>query len=206
MTPTKKHTTIAVAVVAVLLAAWSGIGYTTGLPPFEKERGTIKANEVCRSLGSSDDVVDALNRVLPDSSSYSFAPERITPRGTGRTDNDFDAHCFVNGDDGRLMTVRTEMFNGAPLESAWQKQLLENQMQRDPKLFTAGQRAFTTSKMAAVYSACLDLGNYGLSTYVRLEQPVPADRLGDLRRLATLAARQAHESADCTEPADAPAG
>lgn len=201
---TKRRGVIALVVLA-LVAAWAGISYATNTPPFKKPRGTIGASGLCPSFGASQEAADILDRILPYATSYRFPPEEGTPRGLDGRDVDYTTVCRVYGD-GRLLTVRTELTGGVS-EEEWRKTVRDIVFSGPAESFDAGRWAFTTStrKAAAVYSACLPGGDADLSTYIRLTHPAPADRLDDLRRLAEIAAEQAHEDARCTIPADTPA-
>ncbi|MFF6793087.1 hypothetical protein ACFY9C_28910 [Streptomyces filamentosus] len=204
---TKKRGII-VLVVLVLVAAWAAISYATNTPPFKKARGTIEASELCPSFGTSQEAADILNRLLPYAPSYRIPREFHQYRGLGETDLRHTSSCSVNGDGRRLLLVRTELAQGYT-EETWTKEVLGNTNGRRPESFDAGRWAFTTTpeilRVGAVYSACLPYADAGLSTYIRLTGPAPADRLDDLRRLAEIAAEQAHEDAHCTIPADTPA-
>ncbi|MFB7941825.1 hypothetical protein ACFWIN_07235 [Streptomyces sp. NPDC127049] len=195
---------IASAVCLVLVAAWAAISYATNTPPFKKPRGTVEAADLCPSLGKSQEAVDLLNRILPYATSYRIPPERGAPRDPDPRDLDHTSSCYVNGD-GWLLTLRTDMMGGQT-EKEWQRTVRDIVFSGQPESFDAGRWAFTTStrKAAAVYSACIPFDDGGLSTYIQLRDPVPADRLDDLRRLTEIAAQQAHTAARCTLPADAP--
>ncbi|MEU2656552.1 hypothetical protein ABZ615_14630 [Streptomyces sp. NPDC007325] len=200
---TKKRGIVAL-VVLVLVAAWAGISYATNTPPFKKPKGTIEAGELCPSFGGSREAADILNRILPYATSYRIPPEEGERRTPDPRDTSHNSWCYVHGD-GRLLTVHTEM-RGGETEKEWQDRVRNIVRSGGSEPFDAGRWAFTTStrKAAAVYSACIPYDNAGLSTYIRLRDPAPADRLDDLRRLAAIAAEQAHESAGCTVPADTP--
>ncbi|MFF2774947.1 hypothetical protein ACFVU3_08565 [Streptomyces sp. NPDC058052] len=200
---TKKRGIVALVVLA-LAAAWAGISHATNTPPFKKPRGTIEAAGLCPSFGESQEAADILNRILPYAPSYRISREEGERRSTDPRDIYHSSRCFIRGD-GRLLTVRTEM-QGGPTEKGWEKEVLDMVSAGSAEPFDAGRWAFTTStpKVAAVYSACLPYSDAGLSTSVQLRDPVPADRLDDLRRLAEIAAGQAHEAARCTLPADTP--
>ncbi|MDX2296559.1 MULTISPECIES: hypothetical protein [Streptomyces] len=207
MTPTKKRG-IAALVVLALVAAWAATSYATNTPPFKKARGTIEAADLCPSLGTSQEAADILNRLLPYAPSYRIPREEGTRRGAGPTDVDHRSSCTVSGDGRRLLTLRTELASWSSEES-WRQDVLDATDGRRPESFDAGRWAFTTTpeilRVGAVFSACLPYRDAGLSTTVQLSEPAPADRLDDLRRLAEIAAEQAHEDARCTIPADTPA-
>ncbi|MFB7579616.1 hypothetical protein [Streptomyces hydrogenans] len=203
-----KRRGIVALVVLVLVAAWAGISYATNTPPFKKSKGTIEASELCPSFGTSQEAADILNRLLPYAVSYRIPREGGTPRGLSPTDLHHLSSCSISGDGRRLLLARTEM--GAwSSEQSWREEVLGNTNGRRPVAFDAGRWAFTTTpenlRVAAVHSACLPYGDSSLSTYVELRGPAPADRVDDLRRLAEIAAEQAHEAAHCTVPADTPA-
>ncbi|MFF5505521.1 hypothetical protein [Streptomyces roseolus] len=203
----RKRGTIALAVCLVLVAAWVATSYATNTPPFKKPKGTIEAADLCPSFGESQEAADILNRLLPYAVSYRIPRERGTPRGPSPTDANHLSSCTVSGDGRQLLLVRTEM--GAwGSERSWREEVLGNTDGRRPVAFDAGRWAFTTTpeilRVGAVYSACIPYGNSGLSTFVQLRDPAPADRLDDLRRLAEIAAEAAHKAARCTLPADAP--
>ncbi|MFE1345373.1 hypothetical protein [Streptomyces sp. NPDC058757] len=206
MNPTKKRGIVAL-VVLVLVAVWAGISYATNTPPFKKPRGTIEAADLCPSLGQSQEAADILNRLLPYASSYRIPREEGTPRGAAPTDAHHTSSCTISGDGGRLLTLRTELASWSSEES-WRKEVLDTTNGRRPEPFDAGRWAFTSTpeilRVGAVFSACLPDQDAGLSTSVELDRPAPADRLDDLRRLAGIAAEQAHEDARCTIPADTP--
>ncbi|MFI8323333.1 hypothetical protein [Streptomyces sp. NPDC085529] len=205
ITKLTKKRGIIVLVVLALVAAWAGISYATNTPPFKKPRGTIEASELCPSFGKSQEAADILNRILPYATSYRFPLEDGTPRGLDRQDVDYTTRCYAYGED-RLLTVRTYATRGET-EKEWQRTVRDLVFSGPAEPFEAGRWAFTTStrKGAAVYSACLADPDTDLSTYIRLRDPAPADRLDDLRRLAEIAAEQAHKDARCTIPADTPA-
>ncbi|MGW6535127.1 hypothetical protein ACWGBV_20310 [Streptomyces sp. NPDC055051] len=200
----KRRGLIASAVCLVLVAAWAAISHATNTPPFKKPRGTVEAADLCPSLGKSQEAADLLNRILPYATSYRIPPEQGAPRDPDPRDLDHTSWCYVSGD-GRLLTLRTDMMGGQT-EKEWQRTVRDIVFSGQPESFDAGRWAFTTStrKAAAVYSACIPFDDGGLSTYIQLRDPVPADRLDDLRRLTEIAAEQAHEAARCTLPADTP--
>ncbi|MER7593379.1 hypothetical protein [Streptomyces hydrogenans] len=200
---TRRRGIVALAVL-VLVAAWAGISYATNTPPFKKPRGTIEASELCPSFGTSQEAADILNRILPYATSYRFPLEEGTPRGLDHQDVDYSTRCYVQGG-GRLLTLRTYA-TGGESEKEWQQTVRDIVFSGPAEPFDAGRWAFTTStrKAAAVYSACLSDPDTDLSTYIKLRDPAPADHLDDLRRLAEIAAEQAHEDARCTVPADTP--
>ncbi|MCS0634617.1 hypothetical protein NX801_02865 [Streptomyces sp. LP05-1] len=202
----KKRIALAVAAAAVLIAGWGVVSYATGAPPFGG-RGTIGAKDVCESLGDPEEAAGLLNRLLPDSSEYSFSDHLTASPRTGH-DTNFDTSCFINGDDGRLMSVRTELRAGETLDQ-WQTEVRENydEPERNVKAFDAGRRAFSGRRLAAINSACvpedeIPFGPYRLSTTVALQYTVPDDRVADLRRLAELAAEKAHGDARCAVAAE----
>ncbi|MFJ6408909.1 hypothetical protein ACIQK9_25645 [Streptomyces hydrogenans] len=206
MNKTKKRGIVALVVLAIV-AAWAGISYATNTPPFKKPKGTIAAADLCPSFGTSQEAADILNRILPYAVSYRIPREGGTPRSSSPTDLHHLSSCTVSGDGRQLLVARTEM--GAwGSEQSWREEVLGNTDGRRPTAFDAGRWAFTTTpeilRVGAVYSACLPYGDTGLSTYIRLSDPAPADRLDDLRRLAEIAAEQAHKDARCTIPADTP--
>ncbi|MFF9340990.1 MULTISPECIES: hypothetical protein [unclassified Streptomyces] len=207
MNKTKKRG-IAALVVLVIAAAWAGISYATNTPPFKKPKGTIAAADLCPSFGDSQEAADILNRLLPYATSYRIPWEDHRYRGSGETDVDHRSSCSVSGDGTRLLLVRTELAGWGD-EEAWRKEVLDSTNGRKPQPFEAGRWAFTTTpdilRVAAVNSACVPYRDAALSTSVELGSPAPADRLDDLRRLAEIAAEQAHEDARCTIPADTPA-
>ncbi|MFF9146231.1 hypothetical protein ACF1BN_15360 [Streptomyces sp. NPDC014861] len=203
----RKRGTIALAVCLVLVAAWAAISYATNTPPFKKPKGTVEAADLCPSWGDSQEAADLLNRLLPYGAEYRVSLEEGTPRGGGETDLRHTSSCSVSGDGRRMLLVRTEMASWSG-EKAWQDEVLGNTDGREPTAFDAGRWAFTTTpenlRAGAVFSACLQPEDAGLSTTVQLSAPAPADRLDDLRRLTELAAEAAHEAARCTLPADTP--
>ncbi|MFD4374002.1 hypothetical protein [Streptomyces sp. NPDC058486] len=208
MKSTKKRGIVAL-VLLVLVAAWAGISYATNTPPFKKPKGTIEAGELCPSFGDSQEAADILNRLLPYATSYRIPLEGGTPRSPRPTDLRHTSSCTISGDGRRLLLARTEMA-GWSSEESWREEVLGNTNGRRPESFDAGRWAFTTTpeilRVGAVFSACLPYGDSGLSTYVELRGPAPADRIDDLRRLAAIAAEEAHKAASCTLPANAPAG
>ncbi|MFH9957975.1 hypothetical protein ACH4OX_27675 [Streptomyces roseolus] len=202
MQPAKKRGVVVLAVLA-LVAAWAAISHATGAPPFKKPKGTIEAAELCPSLGDRDEAAGILNRILPYAPAYSVPAEDNRPRADAG-DTTYSTLCDVHGD-GRLVVVRSEMEPGENREQ-WQERVLGNTVGGGAEPFGAGRWAFTSTnrKAAAVFSSCLTEGDHGVTTYVKLTRPAPADRLDDLRRLAVLAAEQAHKAAGCTLAADAP--
>ncbi|MFD4390846.1 hypothetical protein [Streptomyces sp. NPDC058486] len=205
MAITRKRAGITAAVLAVMVAAWAGISYATNTPPFKKPRGTVEATELCPSLGNAQEAADILNRLLPYAVAYRVPYESSRRRGSSETDLLHYSLCFVNGDGDRLLTVKSELESGESRE-VWQERVLANTVDGEAQSFQGGRWAFTSvnRRVAAVYSACLPSSDSGLTTYVKLTRPAPADRLDDLRRLAEIAAEQAHEAARCTIPADTP--
>ncbi|GFH37891.1 hypothetical protein SCWH03_41310 [Streptomyces pacificus] len=204
---TRKRAIIALSVCLALVAAWAGISYATNTPPFKKPKGTVEAAELCPSFGNSQEVAGILNRLLPYATSYRISREGGTPRSPSPTDLNHLSSCTISGDGRRLLLVRTEM-GGWSNEKSWRDEVLGNTNGRRPTPFDAGRWAFSTTpeilRVGAVFSACVPYGDSGLSTYVQLRDPAPADRLDDLRRLTEIAAERAHEAAHCTLPADTP--
>lgn len=189
-----------------MLCLVGGVLYALGVPPFEKEKGEIKASEVCRTLGASSSSAAALKRVLPDKSSYSFDDSVTDPRRDG-ADRSYNASCFVNGD-GKMLLVATAEMVRYEKTGDWVKDVVANQSTAAPASsltpFAAGDGAVASSKLAAVHLPCVGKGaGASLSVVVELRQPggAPEAELRDgLVALAKSAALSAHRNAKCDAP------
>ncbi|MDH6624212.1 hypothetical protein M2271_002009 [Streptomyces sp. LBL] len=191
------------AVVALALLA--GIAYIFKLPPF-REKGEIKAGEVCSSLGSSSNAVDALTKVLPEESSYSF-DENIDLR-TDVTDTNFESSCFVAGGGKQLLVAKARLMEDESATSwtQWVKGTASNEVSiQSLTPFTAGDTAVSSSRFAAVFVPCTSAGKapggqYNLSVSTELKQEGntnDAAARDELIKLAKNAASYAHVKAKC---------
>ncbi|MGW0510791.1 hypothetical protein ACWD1W_16175 [Streptomyces olivaceoviridis] len=189
---------------ALLICLVGGVLFVLGLPPFDEEKGEIKASEVCRTLGSSSSSAAALKRVLPDKSSYSFDDAVTDPRRDD-TDVSYATSCFVDGDGKQLVAATAEMLQYDSADE-WVKDVVEESVPASSVTsFSAGDKAVASGKMAAIYVPCLTRGSgQHLSIVVQLKQSGSAgdDQLREgLISLARNAAVFAHQKAKCDAPA-----
>lgn len=186
-----------------MLCVVGAVLYALGLPPFEEKRGEIKAAEVCRTLGSSSSSAGALQRVLPDKSSYSF-DDAMTDLRIDDKDRTYDTSCFVNGDGQTLFAARTQMLEYNRVDS-WVKEVVTQFAPSSSLIsFDAGDKAVTSSRVAAIYFPCIGNGSREhLSVVVELKQhgsAAEADLRDGLTSLARNAALFAHQNAKCDAP------
>lgn len=182
-----------------------GLAYACGAPPFEEERGEIKASAVCGTLGSSSGSAAALREVLPDKSTYVF-DDAITDARTDDMDLSYERSCFVDGDGKQLVVATVEMLQYDNADD-WRKDVVEELVPASSvKPFVAADKAVASREIAALYVPCVrrGLGRH-LSVVVQLKQPGKADD-EDLRQglitLARNAARFAHQQAKCDAPSE----
>lgn len=189
---------------ALLLCLVGGVLYASGLPPFEEEKGEIKASEVCRTLGSSSGSAAALKRVLPDKSSYAF-DDAMTDLRTDDSDRTYDTSCFVNGDGKMLLAARAQILAYEKADD-WVKEVV-TQFAPASSLaaFDAGDKAVTSTTAAGIYVPCRRKGpGEHLSVVVELKQhgsASEAELRDGLASLARNAALFAHQNAKCDAPA-----
>ncbi|MEU7050644.1 hypothetical protein [Streptomyces eurythermus] len=180
-----------------------GLAYACGAPPFDEERGEIRASAVCKTLGSSSGSADVLRRILPDKSSYSL-DDQIMHRRIDDTDRTHDAFCFVNGD-GKMLLVATVEMVGYDTAEEWVEDVVANaSAPSDVTSFQAGDKAVASEKLAAIYVPCRGEGpREHLSVAVELRQRggvTAAEVREGLITLAGNAARFAHQQAKCDAP------
>ncbi|MEU6510634.1 hypothetical protein [Streptomyces sp. NPDC046942] len=187
---------------ALLLCVVVGAVYILGLPPFEK-KGEIRVSAVCRTLGSPSSSAAVLRKILPDKPSYSFDDSMTDPR-TDDMDRTYETSCFVNGDGKLLVAARAEMLEYEKVDS-WVKEVVEQFTPASSLVsFDAGDKAVTSSKVAAIYVPCIRKGAVEhVSVVVELKQhgsATNAELRNGLASLARNAALFAHEKARCDAP------
>jgi hypothetical protein len=186
--------------VALLMAVATGIAYILDLPPF-RERGEILTSDVCATLGDATRAVTALERVLPDESSYSF-DDSTTDQRIDAMDTTYDSACFVDGGGHQLVSVRTEMLQYETTDR-WVKETV-GQLVPVSSLtpFTAGDRAVASDKVAAIYVPCVKHGSLSVVGWLKKQGNAPAEELRQgLVSLVENAANYAHKKARCDLPA-----
>jgi hypothetical protein len=184
------------------LALAIGVAFSFDLPPFKKS-GSIRAEDVCPSLGAGSAAVPALDEILPDKSSYSFREGAKDPR-TDELDDAYQTSCFVRGENEQLLSTGTEMLEYDRADSWVKEAVAQFESAAALKPFTAGDKGVASSRVAAIYLPCTSQGaNRHLSVIVRLKKHGNADdpalRNG-LITLATNAASHAHAEARCDLP------
>ncbi|WP_437015929.1 hypothetical protein [Streptomyces sp. enrichment culture] len=189
----------------VVLTLAAGLLYAYKLLPFT-EKGEIEAGEVCSSLGPSSSVVNALKKVLPEESSYSF-DENARLR-VDVTDTTYESSCFVSGGGKQLLVMEARMMEDEPAESwtQWVKGTAANETStKSVTPFTAGEKAVASSRFAAIFVPCTSVGKapggqYNLSVSTELKQ---AGNVGDaamrdeLIKLTRTASSHTHAKAKC---------
>lgn len=205
------------AVIAgVLLAAVTVflVAYFSGLPPFEK-RGEIKADEVCGSLADGEAATAALSKVLPDKGEYRFDGQ--DGLRSDQSESSFESNCFVWSDGKTVFGISTELVRSSS-PKLWQEQVLRDEREEvvngggKPVAFEAGENAFASSRMAAVYVPCVSDGKVpggprNLSVVARAVQEPAAsatDARQGLAKLALLMGERAHQQAKCDVPSKLP--
>ncbi|WP_164414249.1 hypothetical protein [Streptomyces salinarius] len=191
--------------ISLVLALGVGLLYALDLPPFGKERGAIRTDAVCATLGDDKSAADALNKILPDASSYDFE-DSTTDRRTGGLDDTYESSCFVDGDGPLLLSARVTMLEYEDPD-AWMRDAVvpfESENALEP--FTAGEKSVASDKVAAIYSRCTSHGgNRHLSVIVRLTREGGAGAAAQRQGLIDLAqgtASYAHEAARCDVAVD----
>ncbi|MEV1053233.1 hypothetical protein [Streptomyces sp. NPDC049887] len=211
--PTKKVVIPLASLMCVASAC--GAAYAFGFPPFER-RGDIRAGEVCESLGSSAQVVPALEDSLPSDPEYRFQ-NRLSGRDITSESSDYTADCLVWGEGGLLLSSRTEMILTETAESSasdvrrWATSALDTR-ESDIKNFNAGTAGVTAPRKAAVLVPCASPGRipggaYSLSVVVDLRRQAESGESAirqDLIDLAVSAAHFSHTKAKCDLPSKLP--
>jgi len=198
----KRAKVFSITGVVLALALAAGLAYALKLPPFE-ERGEIKAEDVCASLGNASRAATALADVLPEKSSYSFR-DYATDLRTDELDNSYQTACFVHGDGEQLLVAQAEMLEYDTTES-WQKEAVEQFVPASSLLpFDAGDKAVASDRVAGIYVPCASRGvRRHLSVVVQLKKQSDASA-SELRArlidLAENAAVYAHTKAKCDMP------
>ncbi|MFG3033950.1 hypothetical protein ACGFZJ_36295 [Streptomyces sp. NPDC048253] len=151
------------------------VGYLFKLPPF-KEKGEIKADEICASLGSSSSAADSLRKALPEESSYSFDDD--VKLRVDVTDTGYESSCFVSGGGEQLLVAKTSLMEDES-ETSW-TQWVKGTAANDAsvaslKPFATGKTAVASDRFAAVFVPCtsegkIPGGQYNLSVSVELKQ------------------------------------
>ncbi|MEU3525573.1 hypothetical protein AB0E62_17150 [Streptomyces sp. NPDC038707] len=182
------------------------MAYALDSPPFEEGRGEIKASAVCATLGSSSGSAEALRRVLPDKSSYSF-DDQIMHRRIDDRDRTYETSCFVKGDGKMLLTATAEMLRYDKADE-WVNDVVANAAPLSAVTsFQAGDKAIASEKLAAVYVPCrAKAPQEHLGVVVELKQRGGAAGGPEVREglisLARNAALFAHEEARCDASAE----
>ncbi|MEU6708467.1 hypothetical protein [Streptomyces wuyuanensis] len=209
--------------LASLLAVTSAAvaTYAFGLVPFER-RGDIVASDVCASLGNSAKVVPALKGSLPSDPEYRF-DDRLSGRDITSQGSDYTADCLVRGEEGLLLSARTEMMLTATGTStradpsevrSWSTAAVDAPESRLTS-FDAGTKGVTAARKAAVLVPCASPGHipggtYSLSVVVDVRghgnDSGDTGSRQDLIDLAVSAARFSHAKAKCDLPSELPGG
>ncbi|MEV6316486.1 hypothetical protein [Streptomyces sp. NPDC051776] len=206
MFATRKRIIIPVAALT-LVGLIAGAAYLLKIPPFAQQ-GSINANDACASLGSSQNAVSALKKVLPVDSHYSFDD---TP-GTrvGQEDRSYTSSCFVNGGERTILSARVQMMRAEPAEGWVRSEVLGYKTGvQDLESFAAGDKGVTTPTMAAIFVPCAPAGQipggaYNLSVIVELKEHGESSDTETRRGLMDLAlgvSDFAHRKARCGLPA-----
>ncbi|MFJ8110702.1 hypothetical protein [Streptomyces sp. NPDC096132] len=191
--------------VVCSLALLAGVAYAFKFPPF-KEKGEIKAEEVCASLGSSSSAAKALRKVLPEEPSYSF--EDDVKLRVDVTDTGYESSCFVSGGGNQLLVAKALLMEDESATSwtQWVKGTAANDASvASLTPFIAGKGAVASSRFAAVFVPCtsegkIPGGQYNLSIAVELKQAGDASASAtrdELIALAKNAVSYAHGKAKC---------
>ncbi|MFI9428182.1 hypothetical protein ACIG54_32060 [Streptomyces achromogenes] len=181
-----------------------GLAYACGAPPFDGGRGEIKDAAVCKTLGGSAGAADALRKVLPGESSYSF-DDQVMHRRIDDTDRTYETSCFVNGG-GKMLLVATAEMVGYDKAEEWVEDVVANaSAPSEVTSFQAGDKAVASERIAAIYVPCRDEGpREHLSVVVELKRrggAADAEVRDGLISLARGAALFAHQQAKCDAPA-----
>ncbi|MFJ4820597.1 hypothetical protein [Streptomyces sp. NPDC088801] len=200
------HPKIILTVAAVVaLALFAGLAYSYSIWPF-RERSEIEAGEVCSSLGPSSSVVNALTKVLPEESSYSF-DENASLR-VDVTDTNYEFSCFVSGGGKQLLVVEARLMEDEPSKSwtQWVKGTAANETSvKSLTPFTAGDKAVASSRFAAIFVPCTSAGKapggqYNLSVSTELKQAGSSSDAAvrdELIKLTRTASSYIHAKAKC---------
>ncbi|MEU1575650.1 hypothetical protein ABZ519_31725 [Streptomyces collinus] len=189
----------------VTLTLFAGLAYTYKIWPF-RDKGEIEAGEVCSSLGSSSSVVNALTKVLPEASSYSF--DENTSLRVDVTDTNYESSCFVSGGGKQLLVVEARLMEDESAISwtRWIKGTTANEAStKSLTPFTAGDRAVASSRFAAIFVPCTAAGKapggqYNLSVSTELKQAGNSSDAAvrdELIKLTKNASSYAHAKAKC---------
>ncbi|MFI9749543.1 hypothetical protein [Streptomyces collinus] len=199
------HPKILIVGAAVTLAVVAGFVYAYKIWPF-REKGEIEAGEVCSSLGPPSRVVNALTKVLPEESSYSF-DENASLR-VDVTDTNYESSCFISGGGKQLLAVEARLMADEPKESwtQWVKGTAANEAStRSLTPFTAGDKAVASSRFAAIFVPCTSAGKapggqYNLSVSTELKKggnSSDAAVRDELIKLTRAASSYSHIKAKC---------
>jgi hypothetical protein len=189
----------------VALALFAGLAYTYKSWPFS-EKGEIEAGEVCSSMGPSSSVVNALTKVLPEESSYSF--DESTHLRVDVTDTNYESSCFVSGGGKQLLVVEARLMEDEPAKSwtEWVKGTAANEAStKSLTPFTAGDKAVASSRFAAIFVPCTSAGKapggqYNLSVSTELKHPGNSSDTAvrdELIKLTRTASSYTHAKAKC---------
>ncbi|WP_078941396.1 hypothetical protein [Streptomyces cellulosae] len=200
------HPKALLAVGAVVaLAIFAGVTYSFKLPPF-KEKGEIEAGEVCSSLGSPSTAANALKKVLPEETSYSFDDD--VDLRTDVTDTNYESSCFVTGGGKQLLVSKARLMEDEAATSwtNWVKGTASNEASTQSLTpFMAGDTAVASSRFVAIFVPCTSAGKvpggqYNLSVSAELKQAGDSNDAAArdaLIKLAKNAASYAYAKAKC---------
>jgi hypothetical protein len=158
------------------LALCAGGLYAAGLPPFREGDGKVKAADVCPELGPSSEAAAALDKVLPDESTYAFSHD-VSPR-LDTTDSSYDSSCFVSGSGDQLLVAKATLIQNESAEdwTAWVKGTASgSDSAQAAKPFPFGAAAVASSQFAAASIPCTSAGKipggqYNISLSVELKK------------------------------------
>ncbi|MFE5598917.1 hypothetical protein ACFQ8O_06970 [Streptomyces coelicoflavus] len=186
--------------LSVVLVLGIGLLYVFDAPPFREERGTIKADAVCATLGDAKSAAVTLKKILPDASSYEFEDSTTDTRTSG-LDDTYESSCFVDGNGSQLLSARVTMLEyGEP--DAWvQDAVVPFESASALAPFSAGEKSVASNRVAAIYTRCTSHGgNQHLSVIVRLTREGSAGEMAQRQGLIDLAqetSAHAYKAARC---------
>lgn len=171
-----------------------------------EDKSEIKADEVCPSLGSSSNAAEALRKVLPEESSYSFEDD-VKPRAAV-TDTVYEPSCFVSGSGKQLLVAKSLLMRDESAASwtRWVKGTAANNASvASLTPFTDDKKAVASSRFAAIFMPCTSAGKvpggqYNVSVSVELKQAGSTSDTAardELIKLVKHAASYSHGKAKC---------
>ncbi|MEU2560092.1 hypothetical protein ABZ626_12250 [Streptomyces longispororuber] len=200
---------MAFAGASIILSA----AYLLETGPFSRPAGTdtIKAAELCDSLGSRVNAARRLSKILPDRAVYSFqeTPGRRATSGNST----YTSSCFIRDENKIVMSARTEMMRAESPQNWVQAQVVDRRRNVEQyQSFQAGEKGIASPVQAAIFVPCVSKGKvpggaYNLSVSVHLKQAAEIDAKEareELTGLVTGVARFAHQRAGCDLPSELP--